>query len=51
VAELLSVDTATVYRLVSSGRLPAYQIGSRGHAVRIDEHDLEAFMEERGEGA
>jgi excisionase family DNA binding protein len=46
VAEQLNVDRATVYRLVSSGRLPAYQIGGRGHAVRIDEHDLDAFMEE-----
>jgi excisionase family DNA binding protein len=49
VAQRLDVDPSTVYRLVQRGLLPAMQIGGRGHTVRIDEGELEAWLYDEGE--
>lgn len=43
-AEALSMDKATVYRLVASEELPGYRIGRR-IVLRLDE--LDQFMEAR----
>jgi len=43
-ADLLSVSTKTVYRLVKSGALAAVRVG---HQLRIAERDLQAYL--RGE--
>jgi excisionase family DNA binding protein len=49
VAQRLGVDPSTVYRLVQRGSLPALQIGGRGHTVRIDERELEAWLYDEGD--
>jgi excisionase family DNA binding protein len=51
VAERLGVDPSTVYRLVQRGELPALQIGGRGHTVRIDENELQAWLYDEGDAA
>ena len=45
VANWLDCSNDTVYRLISSGDLPAYKIGARSLRVRVK--DLEAFIERR----
>jgi excisionase family DNA binding protein len=45
VAEKLDVDKALVYRLIESGQLPAFQLGGRGCSIRIDESELDAWIE------
>jgi excisionase family DNA binding protein len=44
VADLLSLDRGTVYRLIASGRIPAVRIG---RAVRVS-HKTLAELAERG---
>lgn len=40
-AQALKVSISMVYKLVSSGEIPCYEIGS---CKRIDETDLKAFL-------
>jgi excisionase family DNA binding protein len=47
VAETLSASISTVYQLIDSGQLPAIKIGARGGGVRVDERDLEVFIQTR----
>jgi excisionase family DNA binding protein len=44
VADRLRVSRQTIYRAVASGRLPAVQLGGPGTPLRIDEHELEAWL-------
>jgi excisionase family DNA binding protein len=48
VAERLAVSERFVRRLLFDGRLPKVKVG--GRLVRIDERDLEAFIEAGREG-
>ena len=41
-AELLAVNPMTIYRMVSRGDLPAYQIG--GKALRFRRSDIEVYL-------
>jgi excisionase family DNA binding protein len=45
------VDTSTVYRIVQRGSLPALQLGGKGHTVRIDERELDAWLYNQGDAA
>jgi len=40
----LDQSEAAVRRHIRAGRLAAVQLGGKGHAIRIDERDLEAFV-------
>lgn len=44
-AEILSVHRVTVYRLIRSGKLPAFRVG---RIWRIREKDLEKITERKG---
>ena len=44
-AERLNVSVKTIDGLVKRGQLPAYRIGPK--IVRIDEHDIEAYVANR----
>lgn len=46
VADLLSVDDATVRRWCRSGPLPCTELGKRP-GYRIDREDLQRFLDER----
>lgn len=41
-AELLSVDTVTIRRWISQGKLRGYRIG--GRMIRIKQEDLDQFV-------
>ena len=43
VSELLGVKGLTVYRLIKSGRLQAFRVGTR--TVRVEQKALDAFIE------
>lgn len=45
VAELMRVSTATVYRWIDAGQLPALQLGRR--TTRIFRDDFRAFRDDR----
>jgi excisionase family DNA binding protein len=52
VAARLQVSRATVYRLVSSGELPAVQLSGINSAIRISERELgEWLFDGRNEAA
>lgn len=44
-AGMLSIDAATVYRLVESGELPAYRVTQ--HRIVISLQEFEKFMQDR----
>jgi excisionase family DNA binding protein len=44
VAERLNISLSMAYRLVATGEISSYQIGS---CRRVSEEDLDAFLEER----
>jgi excisionase family DNA binding protein len=44
VADRLRISRQSVYRAISSGRLPAVQLGGPGTPLRIDEHELKAWL-------
>jgi excisionase family DNA binding protein len=44
VADRLRISRQSVYRAISSGRLPAVQLGGAGTPLRVDEHELEAWL-------
>lgn len=44
VAEYLGVHRDTVYSLIRSGKLAAFQLGGRKAGWRISEEDLQAFV-------
>ena len=44
-ARRLKVSPATVYQLCSTQRLPHLRIGSGRGAIRIEESDLEIFLD------
>ena len=44
VARTLNVSTATVYRRISEGSLPAVRIGEGTGPLRIDERELEEWV-------
>ena len=44
-AEILQISAASVYRLLSNGRLPAIQVGPR--SLRIRRADLDQFIDAR----
>lgn len=41
-AELLGITNRTLYRLIDSGRLSAYQLG---RVIRLQRSDIDAFVE------
>ena len=43
-ARLLSISPQSVYRLISSGRIPAYRLAVGRGAVRINEQDLLEYL-------
>jgi excisionase family DNA binding protein len=43
-AERLRLSRQSVYRAIASGRLPAVQLGGPGTPLRVDEHELEAWL-------
>jgi excisionase family DNA binding protein len=43
-AERLRVSRQSVYRAISSGRLPAVQLGGPGTPLRVDELELHAWL-------
>lgn len=45
VAERLNVPKSTVYSLVDNGLLPCVRIGLGRGTIRVEERDLEAFIE------
>ena len=47
VAEYLGVHRDTVYAMVRSGRLKAFQLGGRKASWRITAEDLQAFISQR----
>jgi excisionase family DNA binding protein len=51
VAARLGVHRNKVYRLIETGELPAFQLGGRGHTVRVDERELDAWLYDRGDAA
>jgi excisionase family DNA binding protein len=44
VAEMLRISNMTVYRLISSGQLPAVRVGK---SYRVREEDLDRYLAER----
>lgn len=46
VADRLNVSINCVYQLVNTGKLACHRIGVGRGAVRVDESDLNAFLEE-----
>jgi excisionase family DNA binding protein len=51
VAERLGVNTATVYRAVQRGEVPAVQLGGPRHTIRIPEDEFMEWLFSDGEGA
>ena len=49
-AERLDCHPALVYRLIERGDLPALQLGGRGHSIRIDEAEFDAWLCEQRKG-
>ena len=47
VAARLAVSKATVYRLVATNDLPAFRLGGPGHALRVEEAELEDWLRSR----
>jgi excisionase family DNA binding protein len=45
VAERLVVSPSLVYALVEAGRIACHRIGMGRGAIRIDERDLETYLE------
>ena len=45
-AERLNCSTASVYSLISAGRVACHRIGLRRGAIRISQTQLEAFLDE-----
>lgn len=43
-AERLGLTRRTVERKIEQGVIPAFQLGGRGTAIRIDEHELGGFV-------
>jgi excisionase family DNA binding protein len=43
-ANVLGVHPITLRRWISSGRVPALQLGGPGNAVRLDPDELERFI-------
>jgi excisionase family DNA binding protein len=43
-AERLGVSVKIVRRLIESGEVPALQLGGKGHPVRVDVVELEAWL-------
>lgn len=43
----LGISERTVWDLIASGQIPVVRVGAR--ALRIDETDLDAFIDERRE--
>lgn len=41
-ARHLGIATATLYRLIDAGELPAYRIG---RVIRLKQHEVDAFIE------
>jgi excisionase family DNA binding protein len=48
-AERLGLSRRTVQRKIASGEIPAFQLGGRGTAIRIDERELERWLESEPE--
>ena len=44
VAQMLRISNMTVYRLISSGQLPAVRVGK---SYRVREEDLDRYLAER----
>jgi excisionase family DNA binding protein len=44
VSERLALSRSSVYRLLSSGVIPAVQLGGPGSSLRVPEHELEAWV-------
>jgi excisionase family DNA binding protein len=44
-AERLGLSRRTVQRKIASGEIPAFQLGGKGTAIRIDERELERWLE------
>jgi excisionase family DNA binding protein len=51
VARRLGVHRNTVYRLIESGELPAFQLGGRGYTLRVDELEFERWFYDQGDVA
>lgn len=47
VAELLDVDQSTVSRWITSGKLPAVDVGTGRHCYRVPESALIAYLDDR----
>jgi excisionase family DNA binding protein len=45
VAERLAIAPSTAYALVQSGKIASHRIGLGRGAIRVDERDLEAYLE------
>jgi excisionase family DNA binding protein len=45
VAERLAISASSVYALVEAGRIACHRIGIGRGAIRIDERDLDAFLD------
>jgi excisionase family DNA binding protein len=46
VADRLRVSVKTVRRLIETGEVPAVRLGAKRHAIRVDERELEAWLDE-----
>ena len=51
VAQRLRVSRATVYRMIRTGKVPALQLGTMGASLRVDEAELEQWLNGPGEAA
>ncbi len=49
VAERLNCSLANVYSLIDQKKLGCFRVGSNGSGIRVDERQIEAFLEERRE--
>ncbi|MBO9491421.1 helix-turn-helix domain-containing protein [Endozoicomonas sp. G2_1] len=47
VAEYLKVNERTIYRLASSGELPAFRVGS---SWRFRQHEIDIWIEKQSQG-
>ncbi|MFJ1995700.1 helix-turn-helix domain-containing protein [Streptomyces asiaticus] len=48
IADVLRVDTTTVYREINAGRLPSYRVGTGRGTIRVSREAFKNYLAERG---
>jgi excisionase family DNA binding protein len=49
IAEILRCGLSNAYRLIETGKLPAFRVGATGKGYRVSDEHLQAFLAERRE--